>query len=86
LHGLATPGILLPYNGLVDFTGAATLPIGGAVLALSALPSLRRPRNIRRLLALQAVLVAAIAVDSRCVAALERVLTREHAAGLALAV
>jgi HD domain-containing protein len=60
LHGLATPGIILPYNGLVGFTGAATLPIGGAVLALSALPSLRRPRNIRRLLMLQAVLVAAI--------------------------
>ena len=38
IHGLATPGIILPYNGLVGFTGAATLPIGGAVLALSALP------------------------------------------------
>jgi hypothetical protein len=61
LHGLATPGIILPYNGLVGFTGAATLPIGGAVLALSALPALRRPRAIRRLLALQAFLVAAIA-------------------------
>ena len=33
LHGLATPGIILGYNGLVGFTGAATLPIGGAVLA-----------------------------------------------------
>ena len=61
LHGLATPGIILPYNGLVGFTGAATLPIGGAVLALSALPSLRRPRGINRLLVLQASLVAAIA-------------------------
>jgi hypothetical protein len=61
LHGLATPGIILPYNGLVGFTGAATLPIGGAVLALSALPSLRRPRGVRRLLALQAVLLVAIA-------------------------
>jgi len=61
LHGLATPGIILPYNGLVGFTGAATLPIGGAVLALSALPSLRRPRGVRRLLVLQAVLLAAIA-------------------------
>jgi len=60
IHGLATPGIILPYNGLVGFTGAATLPIGGAVLALSALPSLRRPRSIRRLLVLQAVLVAGI--------------------------
>jgi hypothetical protein len=61
LHGLATPGIILPFNGLVGFTGAATLPIGGAVLALSALPSLRRPRNIRRLLALQVALLSAIA-------------------------
>jgi hypothetical protein len=61
LHGLATPGIILPYNGLVGFTGAATLPIGGAVLALSALPSLRRPRAITRLLLLQGSLVAAVA-------------------------
>src|SRR5581483_11901615 len=61
LHGLATPGIILPFNGLVGFTGAATLPIGGAVLALSALPSLRRPRAVRRLLVLQAALVATIA-------------------------
>jgi hypothetical protein len=61
LHGLATPGIILPYNGLVGFTGAATLPIGGAVLALSALPSLRRPRAISRLLILQGGLVTAVA-------------------------
>jgi hypothetical protein len=61
LHGLATPGIILPYNGLVGFTGAATLPIGGAVLALSAIPSLRRPRAISRLLALQGALVGTIA-------------------------
>src|SRR4029079_3582928 len=61
LHGLATPGIILPFNGLVGFTGAATLPIGGAGLALSALPSLRRPRGINRLLVLQGSLVAAIA-------------------------
>jgi HD domain len=61
LHGLATPGIILPYNGLVGFTGAATLPVGGAVLALSALPSLRRPRGVGRLLVLQAVLLLAIA-------------------------
>ena len=35
LHGLATPGIILSYNGLVGFTGAATLPIGGAVCSRS---------------------------------------------------
>ena len=61
IHGLATPGIILPYNGLVGFTGAATLPIGGAVLALSALPSLRRPRGVGRLLILQALILLAIA-------------------------
>jgi HD domain len=60
LHGLATPGFILGYNGLVGFTGAATLPIGGAVLALSALPSLRRPNAIRQLLILQVALVAGV--------------------------
>jgi hypothetical protein len=61
LHGLSTPGIILPFNGLVGFTGAATLPAGGAVLALSALPSLRRPRSVGRLLFLQGALLMAIA-------------------------
>ncbi len=61
IHGLATPGILIGYNGVIAFTGAATLPIGGAVLALSALPSLRRPRGIRALMALQVVAVLLIA-------------------------
>src|SRR5439155_5109104 len=40
IHGLATPGILVGYNGVISFTGAATLPVGGAILALSALPGL----------------------------------------------
>lgn len=61
IHGLATPGILIGYNGVIAFTGAATLPIGGAVLALSALPSLRRPRGIRALIALQVAAVLSIA-------------------------
>lgn len=60
LHGLATPGFIVGYNGLIAFTGGATLPVGGAVLALSALPSLRRPRRIGVLLVLQGVLLAAI--------------------------
>ena len=45
LHGIATPGILVGMNGVVAFTGAATLPVGAAILALSALPSLRRTRG-----------------------------------------
>lgn len=42
------------------FTGAATLPVGGALFALSTLPALRRPANFRALLALQAGAVAAV--------------------------
>jgi predicted membrane channel-forming protein YqfA (hemolysin III family) len=36
------------------------LPVGGAVLALSALPELRRPSAVRPVLALQGALLAAI--------------------------
>jgi putative nucleotidyltransferase with HDIG domain len=52
LHGLATPGILVEMNGVVAFTGGATLPVGGAILALGAVPALRRPTAIRPLLGL----------------------------------
>jgi HD-GYP domain-containing protein (c-di-GMP phosphodiesterase class II) len=60
IHGLATPGVLIGYNGVISLTGAATLPVGGAVLALSALPSLRRPTGIRALLVLQAVVLVGV--------------------------
>jgi HD-GYP domain-containing protein (c-di-GMP phosphodiesterase class II) len=60
VHGFTTPDFLVGMNGVVAFSGAATLPIGGAVLALSALPALRRPRSVRPLLWLQAGLLAAI--------------------------
>jgi hypothetical protein len=61
VHGLATPGILTGQNGVIAFSGAAVLPVGGAILALSALPSLRRPTAVRPLLAMQGVLLAAVA-------------------------
>jgi putative nucleotidyltransferase with HDIG domain len=60
LHGLATPGILVEMNGVVAFTGGATLPVGGAILALGTLPALRRPDAVRPLLALLAIAVALI--------------------------
>jgi HD-GYP domain-containing protein (c-di-GMP phosphodiesterase class II) len=60
IHGLATPGFITGYNGVIAFTGAATLPIGGAVLALSVLPALRRPTQMRALIVLQCVLVAGV--------------------------
>ena len=50
LHGLATPGIVVGFNGVVGFTGGATLPVGGAILALGALSALRRPAAVRPLL------------------------------------
>jgi HD-GYP domain-containing protein (c-di-GMP phosphodiesterase class II) len=62
LHGFATPGILVGYNGVVSFSGGATLPVGGAVLALSAIPALAGPRAVRPLLWLQGLLLAAIAI------------------------
>jgi HD-GYP domain-containing protein (c-di-GMP phosphodiesterase class II) len=60
IHGLATPGVVIGDNGVISLTGAATLPVGGAVLALSALPGLRRPRGIRALLLLQGVALAGV--------------------------
>lgn len=60
LHGLTTPGIFVGQNGIVAFTGGATLPVGAAILALSALPSLRRPEAVRPLLWLLAVAIALI--------------------------
>ena len=60
LHGLATPGILVGTNGVVAFTGAATLPVGGAILALGAIPALRRPAAIEPLLLLLAVSTALV--------------------------
>jgi hypothetical protein len=58
LHGIATPGIIFGDNGVVAFTGGATLPIGGAILALSALPAFRRANGVRTLLILQGVMLA----------------------------
>jgi hypothetical protein len=60
IHGLATPGVLIGDNGVIAFTGGATLPVGAAVLALTALPALRRPKSVRPLILLQVVLLAAV--------------------------
>jgi hypothetical protein len=47
LHGLATPGIILAEHPgettpLLAFAGGATLPAGGAILALAAWPAVLR--------------------------------------------
>ena len=54
IHGLATPGIIVGPNGVIALAGAASLPAGGAVLALTALPAMRRPLRLAPVLALQA--------------------------------
>jgi HD domain len=61
VHGIATPGFLVEYPGVGAFSGAATLPVGGALLVLCTLPEFRRPAAIPSLLALQATLLAAVA-------------------------
>jgi putative nucleotidyltransferase with HDIG domain len=60
IHGLATPGAIIGMNGVLSLTGAATLPAGAAVLALSAIPPLRQPRSMRSLLALQAFALVSV--------------------------
>ncbi|MEA2364554.1 MAG: hypothetical protein QOI32_66 [Thermoleophilaceae bacterium] len=60
IHGLMTPGYLVGDNGLVAFAGAATLPVGGAVLALAVVPELRRPSAVRPVLVLQLGLLVVI--------------------------
>jgi HD-GYP domain-containing protein (c-di-GMP phosphodiesterase class II) len=62
IHGLATPGVILPNNGLVQVAGALNLPVCGAILAASGLPMLRRPRRVKLLLRIQFLVVAALAV------------------------
>jgi HD-GYP domain-containing protein (c-di-GMP phosphodiesterase class II) len=60
VHGMSTPGVLTGPNGVIALAGGASLPVGTALLALTALPGLRRPRRIAPLLALQAVLAVAV--------------------------
>jgi hypothetical protein len=60
LHGISTPDVLMGYNGVVSFTGGATLPIGGAIFALAALPRFRRPGRVGALLAAQAALLVGV--------------------------
>jgi putative nucleotidyltransferase with HDIG domain len=62
LHGLATPGIIVEMNGVVAFTGGATLPVGGAILALGTIPALRRPSAVKPLLWLLGISVVFILV------------------------
>jgi hypothetical protein len=62
VHGITTEDVLVEgESGMSAFAGAAVLPVGGAVLALSAVPSVYRPLGVRRLVMLEIGLVAAVA-------------------------
>ena len=60
VHGFATPGVVVGPNGVIALAGGASLPVGAVLLALTALPALRRPRRIAPLLVLQGTLVAVV--------------------------
>ena len=59
VHGLTTPDVLLGPNGLIAISGAATLPVGGMILALAALPQFTRPGAIPRVLTVEGITAAA---------------------------
>lgn len=59
VHGLVTPGVLVGQNGVIAITGAATLPVGAAVLALSGLPQFNAAKSIPRVIGLTCVCAAA---------------------------
>jgi HD-GYP domain-containing protein (c-di-GMP phosphodiesterase class II) len=60
IHALATPGVFLPDNDVVEIAGGLNIPITGMLLAASALPALRRPRRVRLLLRIELTVVAAL--------------------------
>jgi HD-GYP domain-containing protein (c-di-GMP phosphodiesterase class II) len=62
VHALATPGVIVPANGVVQIAGALNVPVCGAILAAAGLPILRRPRRVRLLLGVQLAAVAAVAI------------------------
>lgn len=60
VHGLTTPGVLVGSNGVVALSGALTLPVGAAILMLAGTALFASAATIRRMLAVQAALAAAI--------------------------
>jgi putative nucleotidyltransferase with HDIG domain len=91
LHGLATPDIILKeqshdQTALLAFAGGATLPVGGAILALAAWPTILRPDAVPRLLRLQAVVLVAIAAAGGAGMLDENILPTQPAANSPVAI
>jgi hypothetical protein len=81
VHGLVTPGVVVGSNGVVALTGAATLPIGAAVLALSGVRAFVDPRSIPKVIALSAAIAAAVVVVSAVGVLVPRLVPSVPAAG-----
>jgi HD-GYP domain-containing protein (c-di-GMP phosphodiesterase class II) len=62
VHALATPGVLIGPNGVVQLAGALNLPIGGLILSASALPALRGREQVSRLLRVQVLTLVGLVV------------------------
>jgi putative nucleotidyltransferase with HDIG domain len=60
VHGMCTPGVLIGPNGVIAFAGGLGIPVGTGLLALTALPVLRRTHAVKPLLALQLLLGALV--------------------------
>lgn len=60
LHGFATPGVVVGNNGVIAFTGGATLPAGAAILAFSSFTLPRVIRRIGPLLVVEGLLLVVI--------------------------
>ena len=60
VHGLTTPGVLVGMNGMIALAGGLGIPVGTGLLALTALPPLRRTRRVKPLLVLQVSLAALV--------------------------
>lgn len=61
VHAFATPGIFNDgFNGMMPLAGGLSVPVGAGLLALTAVPALRRPRSVRPLVALQVTLFVAV--------------------------
>src|SRR4051794_1458200 len=60
VHGLTTPGVLIGPNGMIAMAGGLGIPVGTGLLALTALPALRRTRRVKPLLIVQAAMAALV--------------------------
>src|SRR4051812_21889914 len=60
IHALATPGFIVGTNGIIALAGGLSVPAGAALLALTALPALRRSGNVQALVITQGVVFAGV--------------------------